>query len=168
MTGTGDFVPPPLTRLAEGHKLDAFDSGEPPLDAWLRDHALRLARRRLSATHVWEGQGGSVLAYATLASGVIARQDLTRSIGHGYPDTIPVVLLARLALHRDLQGQNLGSVLLTEALGIAASSSINVAAAFVVVDALHDKAASFYLHHGFSRLPDTTRLALKMSTIAAA
>lgn len=167
MAGT-EFVPPPLTQLTGALALDAFDSGEPALDAWLRDHALTLARRRLSATHIWAGPDGNVLAYATLAAGAIARQDLTKSLGHGYPDRIPAVLLARLALHRDLQGQKLGSVLLSEALGIAAGSATSVAAAFVVVDALHERAVNFYLHHGFTRLPDTDRLVLKMSTIAAA
>jgi GNAT superfamily N-acetyltransferase len=109
-----------------------------------------------------------VLGYATLAAGIVARRDLTKALGHGFPDTIPVTLLARLALRRDLQHQKLGGVLLAEALGIAARSAVHVAAAFVVVDALHERAAEFYMHHGFSRLPETNRLALKMATIAAA
>jgi hypothetical protein len=43
-----------------------------------------------------------------------------------------------------------------------------VAARFVVVDALHEKAAGFYQHHGFRRIPDTLRLIQKVSDIAAA
>lgn len=162
------FKPPPLTLLTENHDLTQFDSGEPSLDSWLRNHALTLGRRRLSATHVWADSGSRVLGYATLAAGSIARQDLTKAIGHGFPDTIPATLLARLAIHRELQGQKLGGVLLAEILGIAAESATAVAAAFVVVDALHEKAAEFYVHHGFSRLPETNRLVLKMNTIAAA
>jgi GNAT superfamily N-acetyltransferase len=87
-----------------------------------RNHALTLARRRLSATHVWADSASRVLGYATLAAGSIARQDLTKAIGHGFPDTIPAILLARLAIHRELQGQKLGGILLAEILGIAAES----------------------------------------------
>ena len=121
------------------HDAANFDSGEPSLDSWLREHAARTARRHLSATHVWASQGGGIVAYATLTSSVVARTDLPKSIGHGFPDTIPAVLLGRLALDKALQGKGLGGRLLAEALTIAANSARDVAAAFVVVDALHEK-----------------------------
>lgn len=43
-----------------------------------------------------------------------------------------------------------------------------VAARFVVVDALHDKAAAFCEYHGFRRIPDTQRLVMKVSDASAA
>jgi hypothetical protein len=43
-----------------------------------------------------------------------------------------------------------------------------VAARFVVVDALHEHATTFYEHHGFRRIPGTLRLVQKVSDIAAA
>lgn len=42
-----------------------------------------------------------------------------------------------------------------------------VAARFVVVDALHERAAGFYAHHGFRRIPGVLRLIQKVSDIAA-
>jgi GNAT superfamily N-acetyltransferase len=104
-------------------------------------------------------------AMATLAASTINRSDLPKSVGHCFPETIPS---ARLALHRELRGQKLGSALLVDALGVAARSADDVAAAFVVVDALNDRAAEFYRDNGFRLLPDTRRLVLKMSAIAAA
>lgn len=74
----------------------------------------------------------------------------------------------RLALDKQLHGQGLGGVLLAEALSIAAQAAASIAAAFVVVDALNEKAAEFYLHYGFTRLPGTNRLVLKVATIASA
>ncbi len=168
MSGSGEFVPSALVPLTDGHKVDHFDSGEPSLDSWLRDHALTQARRRLSATHVWADSDGRVVGYVTLAAGAIAREELSKSLGHGFPETIPAILLARLALQRDLHGRKLGGILLSEALGIASRSAADVAAAFVVVDALNEDKANFYIHHGFKRLPDPGRLVLKMTTIAAA
>jgi len=42
-----------------------------------------------------------------------------------------------------------------------------VAARFVVVDVLHER-AGFYEHHGFRRIPGKLRLVQKVSDIAAA
>lgn len=168
MTGRGDFVPPPLAPLGDGHDITHFDSGEPSLDSWLREHAVRTGRRHLSATHVWTQPDGRVVAYVTLTAASIARDDLPKAIGHGFPDTIPATLLGRLALDKQMHGQGLGGVLLAEALSIAAQAAAGIAAAFVVVDALNEKAAEFYLHYGFTRLPGTNRLVLKVATIASA
>lgn len=159
-----EFVPPPLTPLDDTHDVSPFDCGEPSLDSWLKEHAFTAARRRLGATHVWAADG-RVVAYVTISAGLIGRDDLPKALGRGYPDRIPVFLLGRLALTKDLHGRGLGGVLLAEILGIAARHALEIAAAFVVVDALHEKAADFYVHHGFSRLENTSRLALKVATI---
>lgn len=165
MTEGHDFVPPPLALLGEGHDVSSFDSGESSLDSWLREHAARTGRRYLSATHVWTEPSGRVVAYVTLAAGLIGRDELPKALGHGYPDRIPSILLARLALDKSLHGRKLGGLLLAEALQMIAGSARTIAAAFVVVDALHDQAADFYVHHGFTRLGSTDRLVLKVAAI---
>jgi predicted N-acetyltransferase YhbS len=78
------------------------------------------------------------------------------------------VLLARLALHTPLHGQGLGGALLADALERVVTATALVAARFVVVDALHENAATFYAHHGFRRIPGTGRLVQKISDVAAA
>jgi hypothetical protein len=47
-------------------------------------------------------------------------------------------------------------------------SSTGIVARFVVVDALHEHAAAFHEHHGFTRIPDALRLIEKISDIVAA
>ncbi len=102
------------------------------------------------------------------AAGSVKKDELARKTGRGYPNMIPAILLARLALDRSLQGQRLGGALLAEALEIAVRGAANVGAAFVVVDALHDKAAKFYEHYDFIPcVPNPLRLVRKMSEIAA-
>jgi len=39
---------------------------------------------------------------------------------------------------------------------------------FVIADVLHERAAGFYEHHGFRRIPGKLRLVQKVSDIAAA
>lgn len=125
-----------LILLADNHNLAGFDSGAATLDSWLRDHAVTAARRGLSATHVWAQPDLAVVAFITLASHTLALEELPGKLGRGQPKWLPATLLAKLALHRDLQGQRLGGVLLLQALQLAAASARNVASAFVVVDAL--------------------------------
>ena len=62
----------------------------------------------------------------------------------------------------------MGGVLLVDALARVVVASRTVAARFVVVDAVDDRAAAFYEHHGFRRVPGTPRLVQKVSDIAAA
>jgi len=67
-----------------------------------------------------------------------------------------------------MQGHGLGAALLADAAERACLASRNVGAKFLVVDALHERAATFYEHHGFRRIPETMRLLQKMSVIAKA
>jgi predicted N-acetyltransferase YhbS len=154
--------------LDDRHDLSHFDSGQPDLDRWLRDHARSAEAHRTSRTFVWLDDSGSVVAYYTIAAHLLQRADLPRSIGRGNPDQIPAVLLARLALDRTLHGQGIGGALLADALTQIVAATSVVAARFVVVDAIDEPAASFYERHGFRRIPTTNRLIQKVSDLAAA
>jgi GNAT superfamily N-acetyltransferase len=145
-----------------------FDSGQPELDGWLRDHAAGAEARRVARTFVWCSDDDVIVGYYALAGHRLVREDLPRSVGRGSPTEIAAVQLARLALDQELQGQGLGGALLADALGRVVAATALVAARFVVVDALDDAAASFYEHHGFRRLPGTLRLVQKISDAAAA
>jgi GNAT superfamily N-acetyltransferase len=117
---------------------------------------------------VWHRGDQLVLAYYSLTAHLLRREELPRSLGRGGPRQIPAVLLARLALHSSLHGQGLGGALLAEALGRVVAVTDTVAARFAVVDAIDEKAAAFYEHHGFRRIPETLRLVQKVADIAAA
>jgi GNAT superfamily N-acetyltransferase len=67
-----------------------------------------------------------------------------------------------------LHGQGLGAQLLVDELQRAVGAVNAAGGRLIVVDALHERAAKFYSHHGFSAL-DTTPLRLVMkSSVAAA
>jgi hypothetical protein len=63
--------------------------------------------------------------------------------------------------------KGLGDALLADALERSVLATRNLGARFVVVDALHERAATFYVHYGFKRIPGTSRLVQKMSSIEA-
>lgn len=156
------------------HDADAFDSGEPALDEWLRRHAAGADARRTARTFVWTSTDDAiqdrdrVIAYYSLTGHRLVRDQLPRRIGRGSPEEVPAVLLARLAVDRAAQGHGMGGTVLADAMTRVVEATSIVAARFVVVDALHEHAAAFYEHHGFTRIPDTLRLIQKISDIAAA
>jgi len=151
------------------HTLDAFDSGRPSLDEWLKCHAHGSDARGITRSFVWtEADSTEVIGYYTLMAHVLRRDALPRATGRGSPREIPAVLLARLALASRMQGHGLGGALLADAAERACIASANVGARFLVVDALDENAATFYEHHGFKRVPRTLRLLQKISAIAAA
>jgi predicted N-acetyltransferase YhbS len=79
-----------------------------------------------------------------------------------------MVLLARLAVQRLQQGEGHGALLLTEALRKAVAAGEPAAARLVVVDAIDDRAAAFYAHHGFVATPEhPLRLHWRMKDIRA-
>lgn len=145
-----------------------IDSGEPSLDEWLRGHAVGANARRVSRTFVLVDSTqdeDAALGYYTLSGSLLDRESLPRSTGHGGPDQVAAVLLARLAVDKSLQGTGVGGELLFDAFEKIISATAVIAARFVVVDALSASAAKFYEHFGFSRIPGTPRLVQKISSI---
>lgn len=157
---------------SQRHDADAFDSGEAALDEWLRRHAAGADARRTARTFVWtrtdDAVQNRVIAYYSLTGHRLVRDQLPRRLRRGSPEEIPAVLLARLAVDRAAQGHGMGGAVLADAMARMVEATSIVAARFVVVDALHEHAAAFYEHHGFTRIPDTLRLVQKISDIAAA
>jgi predicted N-acetyltransferase YhbS len=155
--------------LAASHDVAGFDSGKPELDAWLRDSAAHAAAMHTGRTFVWLTDVGRVVAYFTLAAHLVARAELPTKISRGSPDSIPAILLARLALGRSLHRRKLGGELLWDALSRAVAANRQAAARIVVVDAIDDNAVGFYVHYGFTVIPGNQyRLVQKMSSIEAA
>ena len=152
-------------RLEEEDQLDDFVSGQAGLDTWLKDSARHADPRRTGRTWVWV-RGHGVVACFTLAGHMIEKAALLSKLGRGSPERIPAVLIAKLALRRDLQGKGLGGVLLADACHRVVAASEIAAARLAVVDAIDAAAARFYRHVGFADVPGTMRLVRKISDLA--
>jgi GNAT superfamily N-acetyltransferase len=129
--------------LSPSHDRASFDSGVPELDRYLHD------------------QAGQDVRAAEFPDAVVRK--LPR-----YP-VLPATLLGRLAVNRAHRGQNLGRLLLIDALRRSLRNTSEVASIGVVVDALDESARAFYLHHEFGQLRDhPNRLLILMATIEKA
>jgi GNAT superfamily N-acetyltransferase len=156
-----DFV---CEVLADGHDSSNFDSTQPTLDEWLCKSAHDSDGRNLTRTYVWHRGDGVVVAFYTLMPYFIERGSSSKKRARGLPDPIYCYLIARLALDRSLHHQRLGSQLLASALTRAAVGARDLGGRYVIVDAIDDRAVSFYLHHGFGPIqgrPDRLLLPTK-------
>lgn len=155
--------------IGDQHNLERFSCGNETLDRWLREQALRAQRAGVSHTTVWvTADDPAVVAYHAVAPTQLARIDLpSRSLSAGY-STLPAFLIGRLALDRSLHGQGLGSQLLLDALERIIDATELVGGRLIVVDAIDDDAARFYIHHGFQPIEGSSRLVMKLATARAA
>lgn len=139
-----------VERLAQHHDLTQFTCGVKALDDWLRSHALENQRRNLSRTFLLSDDRNAVAGYYSLSMGRVIREELPRHLGRGLPRyQLGMVLVARLAVDRDRQGQGLGRDLLIDAVIRAAVAGEQAAARFIAVDPIDEAARSFYRHFGF-------------------
>jgi GNAT superfamily N-acetyltransferase len=145
-----------IERLGRAHQRTEFRCGEGPLDDFLHSFVSQYEKRNLGRTYVAvRGDETRVFGYYTLASGALPFETLPETPTRRLPrHPVPVVLLARLAVDRSIQGQGLGERLLVDALERCKELARNVGIYAIEVDALHEKAAAFYSRYGFVALRD--------------
>lgn len=138
--------------LAAHHDLLAFACGVESLDRWLKRRALKNQATGASRTFV-VCDGNRVVAYYALASSAVVAEVATSRLRRNMPDPIPVVVLARLAIDRSLQGSGLGRALVRDAClrVLAAADAIGIRG--MIVHALSESAQAFYERVGFDSSP---------------
>lgn len=154
----------PPVALTAAHELDDFESGEPPLDDWLKQRALANTQNAASRTYVVCPSGSlKVDAYYAVAMGQILNRDAIGSMRRNMPEKIPALVLDRFAVNRSPQGEGLGAALLRDVVDRSVKVATQISARLLVVHAISKSAEDFYERFGFRRLPlETPTLALDL------
>lgn len=140
----------PPEPITDEHDLSKFDSGEPSLDNWLRRRALTNEASGGSRTYVvCSGSGKQVVAYYCLAAGAVTHAGVAGRVRRNMPDSIPVIVIGRLAVDQSFQGHGLGKGMLRDAVlrTIQAADIAGIRA--ILVHAISDEARKFYERCGF-------------------
>lgn len=151
------------------HQVANFACGQNSLDLYLKAYAQDNAQRGLGRTFVALQSGAAaILGYYTLTASAIAQDRLPKKQTRGLPGyPIPAILLARLAIDQTAQGQGMGELLLFDAFKRIVRGSQDFGIRIVLVDAIDEKAKSFYLKYGFIPCDDNPfKLFLPIKTIA--
>ncbi len=156
--------------LGKQHRIDDFDCGEPPLDDWLKRHALGAQASGSSRVFVTTLDGETVVGYYALAAAQVAPDDATARALKGQPRVrpVPAILLARLAVDRGHQRTGLGRSLLQDVLLRCVDAAEAIGARVLLVHAKHEAAKAWYSQFDFEESPtDPLHLMMLMKDVRA-
>lgn len=142
------------------HARAGFACGEPSLDAYLRERAAQHHRDGIATTHVLtdDAAPACVLGYYTLSAAQLLLTDLQEADRRRLPRyPVPAVRMGRLAVATSEQGKGHGDFLLAHAVARCLGLREHLGVRVLLVDALHEKAASFYRAYGFREVSERSR-----------
>jgi len=153
----------------KSYDLKSFDCNEPTLNKYLTNYASQDIKRYLATVFLGVDSSNTqkVIGYYTLSANRIDISELDSEYTKKLPNYpyLPSILIGRLAVDKDYQGQKLGEYLLLDALN--KSFKAEIAAFAVSVEAKNIRAMNFYKSFGFVELIDNSnKLFLPMNTIA--
>jgi GNAT superfamily N-acetyltransferase len=168
MSGTADDIGGP-EKLRSDHDLSQFESTEPTLDDWLKRRAAFNEASGASRTYVVTVKSNVVVGFYALAAGAVQREHTPRKVGEKMPQPVPVILLGRLAVHRDYQGRGIGRGLLRDAILRTLQAADIAGIRAILVHAISEDAKRFYERAGFSVSPlDPMMLMITLAEAEAA
>ncbi len=133
-------------RLSSDMDKKKFSCGESDLDNYLQKQANQDMKRGFATVIAAYKSSApkTVIGFYTLCAASIVLTTLPDNIIHKMPryPHVPAIRLGRLAVHKDIQGQKIGSLLMLDAL--RRSCRNEMAWAFFLVNAKHERAAHFY------------------------
>jgi len=158
----------------QAHSRKTFDCGSDELNTFLYQFAAKHKEVGVSKTMVLPADStdkpAPICAFYTLSHTEIKRTTLPPSIAKKLPHyPVPVLLIAQLAVHKDLQGRGLGEVSLIQALRHCLNINSFLPSYAVIVDSLENNVIEFYTQFGFKKLSNhnnRTRLYIPMKTLS--
>lgn len=142
-----------IEPLNISHRLEGFDSGKPAIDKWFRERSLQASLSNSAKTFVLI-HDDEVIAFYSLTVGEIVNAEASARLKAGMSNlSIPVLLLARMAVHKDFHGRGIGKSLLRDAILRTFAISQNAGVRALTTHPVDDGARQFYLKFGFSENP---------------
>jgi GNAT superfamily N-acetyltransferase len=142
-----------IEKLTRAHAVESFDCGKEPLNRFLVRYALQ--RQQAGASQTYVGLVGDELAgYYTLAFGAVEHAAAPDRIGKGLArHPIPLMVLARLAVSNNWQGQGVGSAMLRDAVLRTLQAAEIAGLRALAVHAKDNEPRAFYERYGFIPSP---------------
>ncbi|WP_252181064.1 GNAT family N-acetyltransferase [Azospirillum sp. B4] len=134
----------------------------------MRRRALKNQANGSSRTYVI-CEGDAVVGYYCLAAGGIGHAEAPSAMRRNRLDPIPVLVLGRLAIHRNHHQRGLGTAMLRDAIQRTLQAAEIAGITALLVHALSEDAKRFYRSRGFLDSPiQPMTLCLMLATVTAA
>lgn len=153
-------------RLTELHELSQFDCGEASINDYLRVKAFKAQQAKHAVVYVTCFKGTRrVAGYYTLSNGSVARAHATSArLRRNAPDDLPVTILGRMGVTREVSGQGLATDLLQDAVERALAAAEMVGCVALIVHPLTERLEQFYATRaGFRHCPDLSPKTMMLS-----
>jgi GNAT superfamily N-acetyltransferase len=143
-----------VEKLSAHHQVRDFKCGKNSLDLFIRKYALVNQRADSSQTYVVH-QDNVVVGYYSLVFSSIKQENAPSAIQAAMPANypVPVMLFARFAVDKKMQGRGIGRALLKDAFLRTMEASDIGGLAAILVDAIDDAMVRFYRDYGFTECP---------------
>lgn len=143
----GMRTPEPLTS---GHNVAEFCCSDTGLNEWLKKKALKNHSTGISRVYVICAENtNQVIGYYCLSTGSIQRNTAPGAYRRNAPDSLPVIVLGRLAIDRAYLGKGLGVALLKDAIYRTENIARQVGVRALIVHVLNDDVRNFYTKFAF-------------------
>ena len=142
-----------IEKLRRDHAVDAFDCGRQELNRFLIRFAYPGQQAGASQTYLGLSDD-QVIGFYTLVVGQVAYDDAPERLTKGLArHPVPIMLLARLAIHLEWQGRRVGAGLLKDAMRRTQQAADIAGIRAFGVHAKDAEARSYYEHFGFIPSP---------------
>jgi predicted N-acetyltransferase YhbS len=143
-----------IKLLDKSHNRKGFDCGNTPLNIFLQKTARQHITKGMSRTFVLinDENPKEILGFYTLSICEVETDYLPSIIAKKYPDQVPALRLARLAVSKKYQHKSYGNYLIGSAVEKVIVISENVGIIGLFVDAKDNHAKEYYEQFGFISL----------------
>jgi GNAT superfamily N-acetyltransferase len=142
-----------VEKLRRDHPVEGFDCGREDLNRYFLRYAWQ--NQQAGAAQTYVGLVGEVIVgYFTLAVGQVILEDAPERLKKGLAKhSVPIMLLARLAVDHRWQGQGVGKALLRDAMQRTLRAADIAGIRAFAVHAKDEEARRFYEHFDFIPSP---------------
>lgn len=142
-----------IEKLRRDHLVDAFDCGQADLNRWLLKYAVQNQGANAAQTYIGL-VNDTVVGYYSLCVGQVEYAEAPERLQKGQArHPVPIMLLARLAVHKDWQRKRVGRALLRDAVLRTLQAADIAGIRALAVHAKDDDARRYYEQFDFTPSP---------------
>lgn len=135
------------------HNRKQFDCGDNGLNEWLWHRSEKNHHSGASRCYVTCNDLYDIIGFYCLSAGAVARNDVPKKLQRNMPDPLPVMVMGRLAVHKNYHNQGIGKALLKDAIIRTLHVAEQAGVVALLVHALSESAKQFYISCGFIESP---------------